>query len=539
MYGAEDSSIFVFQVSDDTLKQCYFSFDGMTNGRAGYLIGQNLHLIKQNDKFSYFSTLNYDDEHYVLYKLTQESDPTQFYENIVLVKDFYRDQWHYFTGFDYSEMDYSPELSLSELQSYYSDYFKNAVTYATETKKISVVSYDSMSAEEQLSVLQDSYKAWNYAPNNSTKLPLQEQIEESNQISTGSPSESDLKMAVQNSAYGTISDWAYYDYDGDGKKEAFAVIGETVSDWEQSIYAIYFVDHAGNVTLVRDEFWGAEYGYGNSADNTVDGRRYFSVATDNGTIHSQAYIFSVVDGKPKEFLKNEYYDYFDTKNNQLTGYADVYLDEGGFITEEHKFTYNKAKADLEEIIQNTEKSSETPWKSAYIEYIDDYVAKDAAIKEAAEFYFLDINGDSIPEIHIQSGYGYGGSLMLTYNTNSDTVSDLQEGNSSGVKFVKGKNVFDYSGGHMDVYYDHIYKIENGRFTSVAEGDYGAEDNSHIEVDEEGNPVYRYYWNQEEISKSEYQTNLDNLVNSAQAKYFDDVADAYSYSDIKDAIKNYS
>ncbi len=119
-------------------------------------------------------------------------------------------------------------------------------------------------------------------------------------------SEEKLKSILQDSIDNLITDWAYYDYDDDGTKEAFAVFGDTTSNGDQLIYAVFFIDHTGEITPVRDEFWGGNYTYSDSAENTIDHKRYFAVSTDNGTVHSQSYLFGVVNGKPKEFLSNKW-----------------------------------------------------------------------------------------------------------------------------------------------------------------------------------------------------------------------------------------
>lgn len=45
---------------------------------------------------------------------------------------------------------------------------------------------------------------------------------------------------------------------------------------------------------------------------------------------------------------------------------------------------------------------------------------------------------------------------------------------------------------MDAFDDRIYSIVNGKIKLLAEGKYGAEDNSHVELDENNLPIYRYY-----------------------------------------------
>lgn len=176
------------------------------------------------------------------------------------------------------------------------------------------------------------------------------------------------------------------------------------------------------------------------------------------------------------------------------------------------------------------------WKSSYIEYIDQYVTNDENFRDSASFYLLNINGDDIPELHIQSGFGYGGSKLATY---SDTgIEELFFGNSSGVSYIEGENVFDYSGGHMDNYYDAVYKIESGKFVLIGSGDYGAIDNSRVEIDENGEPVYVYYWNDKEVSKSEYKAELNKVFDENKAKSYYDIAIGYTYYEIVSAINDY-
>ena len=62
---------------------------------------------------------------------------------------------------------------------------------------------------------------------------------------------------------------------------------------------------------------------------------------------------------------------------------------------------------------------------------------------------------------------------------------------------------------MDVYYDKIYGIQDGQFVLKASGEYGAEDNTSVKMDENGNPIYKYKWNNKEVaSESEYMELLE-------------------------------
>ena len=347
--------------------------------------------------------------------------------------------------------------------------------------------------------------------------------------------EDDFRTAVSNKANLPIQDLICDDFDGDGKNEAFAVVYDGFNDDGKEIEAIYFVNSKGEAALMRESFYGTCYFDMELERETINGKKYFAVGTTNGGSGAKAYLFGVSNGKAKEYLINEEYSGFVAKNGKL--YAIVRTHQNGLTEEERELTYRKDKDDFEEIISSeTKPDSSTSWKEAYIQYIEGYVEEDDAIREAAEFYFLDINGDAIPEIHIQSGFGYGGSLLLTYNKNTKTVSDVQEGNSSSVRFIPGENIVDYSGGHMDVYSDHIYKIQDGALVCIASGEFGI-NATDMSTDENGSPIYHYYWNDEELSEEDYQNKLTTIIPDSQAKYYSDYATGYSYPDIISAIEN--
>ena len=60
---------------------------------------------------------------------------------------------------------------------------------------------------------------------------------------------------------------------------------------------------------------------------------------------------------------------------------------------------------------------------------------------------------------------------------------------------------------MDYYYDLVFRLENGEMNLIASGYYGAEDNSNVQYDEEGDPIYLYEWEGVRMSREEYQTQL--------------------------------
>ena len=54
------------------------------------------------------------------------------------------------------------------------------------------------------------------------------------------------------------------------------------------------------------------------------------------------------------------------------------------------------------------------------------------------------------------------------------------------------------------------------------GEYGAEDNSKVEYGDDGMPVYRYFWENEEVSSEEYERKLNEVYDTEkEIKIFQD------------------
>lgn len=98
------------------------------------------------------------------------------------------------------------------------------------------------------------------------------------------------------SSYGNVCTWEYADYDGDGTKEAFAVIGsDTSSGISDSIEGVYFIDSTGYVEAVRTSFYAdlcSETTYTEYA-----GKGFFSCDITAGGSGWKTYLFSVKDGE--------------------------------------------------------------------------------------------------------------------------------------------------------------------------------------------------------------------------------------------------
>lgn len=162
--------------------------------------------------------------------------------------------------------------------------------------------------------------------------------------------------------------------------------------------------------------------------------------------------------------------------------------------------------------EESEGSQETPvavseWKQAYIDYINNHGQFEIS-------KLVNINNDEIPELYINFGSTASGDVLCSYTGGAIIEQPMY---NYGFSYIEGQNLFRDLGGHMDVYYDKIYTIQDGQFLLLYSGDYGAEDNTNVQLDESGMPIYNYYWEGTQVSsQEEYMTLLNQVYNTEQA-----------------------
>ncbi len=197
--------------------------------------------------------------------------------------------------------------------------------------------------------------------------------------------------------------------------------------------------------------------------------------------------------------------------------------------------------DLETYQAGTESymNGDESWKGAYVQFINEQEALyDAFTGERMEYYKLvDINNDDIPELYIDFRSFAGGAVICTYSGNS---LKSQHMSSYGFSYIEGQNLFLDTGGHMDAYHDTIYSIIDGTFVEQCHGYYGAEDNSNVQIDADGEPVYTYSWNDIPVTKEEYEKQRNSFYDEQQSiSPFDDVVyDENNHMINKNGLCNY-
>lgn len=175
-----------------------------------------------------------------------------------------------------------------------------------------------------------------------------------------------------------------------------------------------------------------------------------------------------------------------------------------------------------------QEASSDEWKQAYINWVNQ--------RPDWTYELFDVNGDDIPEIAAHSGNMADGGAVGTYANGKVQEIPIARG---GLISVQGQNVVDNSDGHMGRYYDCVYKIDDGRWVQIGDGEYGDDGDITMETDKYGNSTIKfvYTWNGEKVSEDEYSANLKKLIDV-------DLADEIGYQEISSSeiisqIRNYT
>lgn len=190
----------------------------------------------------------------------------------------------------------------------------------------------------------------------------------------------------------------------------------------------------------------------------------------------------------------------------------------------------------EEEIKQTAAESETDgrnleaWQQAYADYLLN--DSDAAAQEG--YTLITMSDDEIPQL-VEVGIDEATGCRIIYYAKGEVHS--AQLNRLYFSYIPGENLLCNSEGLMDTYYDLVYSIVDGEMTLIAAGYYGAEDNSNVQFDAEGNPVYQYEWNGVEMSKEEYEDELFSVYDTSRAVSYD-YSSLYSVDEMIEVIEKY-
>lgn len=294
--------------------------------------------------------------------------------------------------------------------------------------------------------------------------------------------------------------YAMYDMDDNGIDEmliSLAVKNSDDDDYDRKpmIHTIYTFD--GKDAKIAINFAGPDY----------------VTVYSNGCICEQ--------WKPGTAAEATYY-YQLNENGYVIDKIDLYDPYALEDQTECQFEWQELEIDydIQESEENTEESEKSTeeseaeteldaWKTAYIQLVETDIKNDSA-----GYQLIYIDDDDIPELFVYYGYNADGGEVYFYNKGEvNKVHSYDDGFS----YIEREGLFCCGGGKMDRYFDIVYEIDNGQIVQLARGDYGAEDTGNLQVDEEGNIIYLYYWNGEEVSEEEYEQNMMELYDYEKAR----------------------
>lgn len=156
------------------------------------------------------------------------------------------------------------------------------------------------------------------------------------------------------------------------------------------------------------------------------------------------------------------------------------------------------------------------WRQAYRQRL----IEEDGIGHYDEFQLIYVDDDQIPELWMN---GFGPQL---WTFNGQQVNMMYISSYGDLKYLDRGGLFYTSSGRMGGYSDDVYSLRNGEFMLIAQGSYGAEDNINVQYDENGSPIYRYYWGGGEVTEEGYQNELDRIFDPTRVR---DVFSGTSYN----------
>lgn len=241
---------------------------------------------------------------------------------------------------------------------------------------------------------------------------------------------------------------------------------------------------------------------------------------ENENVKTESRIY--IQGSDQKFTLDKDLSTRVNENGSLTTVADIV----DYLKQEES---NTAEISSKSEQKNSgQEASSDEWKEAYINWVNQ--------RPDWTYVLFDVNGDDIPEIAAHSGNMADGGAVGTYANGKVQEIPIAR---CGLISVQGQNVVDNSDGHMGRYYDCVYKIDDGRWVQIGDGEYGDDGDTTMETDKYGNSTIKfvYTWNGEKVSEDEYSANLKKLIDV-------DLADEIGYQEVSSSeiisqIRNYT
>lgn len=207
-----------------------------------------------------------------------------------------------------------------------------------------------------------------------------------------------------------------------------------------------------------------------------------------------------------------------------SGYSEVRIysgSEDGFFTLQRDLSDAANSAVAEKTIQSIlgflgagkkdagAEAEKSGWKEAYISLLQ---SQDAGRWDGYQLIYID--ADEIPELVEIGNSEATGNRIVSYANGAAEETSLQR---LYFTYIERGGLLCNSEGSMDHYYDLVYSMKDGRLSQTASGYYGAEETGGLKFDEKGEPIYQYEWNGRQMSREDYERELNAVYDTSKAK----------------------
>lgn len=173
-----------------------------------------------------------------------------------------------------------------------------------------------------------------------------------------------------------------------------------------------------------------------------------------------------------------------------------------------------------------QKVTKEEWQAAYKDWVGKW-------SDDTRFELFDMNGDDVPEIVRVGSCMADGATVATCTPDGIREEEIYR---IGMWYIPGGNVLDNNDGNMGVFYDRVFKIKDGEWLQIGDGECRMEDNTNPEYDENGDYVFQYKWDGKEVTNKKYEKKLKKLFGNRKPEALGN--EAVSYHEIINQISHY-
>ena len=201
-------------------------------------------------------------------------------------------------------------------------------------------------------------------------------------------------------------------------------------------------------------------------------------------------------------------DWFDESTGKVTmdlgPEVSIYPEKETLEQEKYGVDASKTKKEYgNPIIVPTDNTGD--WAQTYINAI-----QSSETTDSTECKLIFVDNNNVPELRVDNVYMSAGGKVYTQKNNQISSVETPRGS---VRWVEKENKILITGGSQGFYYDEVYEIVDGKFVSLARGEWNevySEDHTEI-------AGYEYVLNDVTMTEAEYKNALNNLFDESKAK----------------------